>query len=132
MKQRRESEASGVHFLGWETVNALHQPFQNEINNPLNRDDVDKAFENSSPEILDVTKPELRQDTRKQDKDIATLEKSGSIEVKDEGPSLDVEPQLIKRVMNYLKNWNKDVRTLPAEVENKLKFPLHMECLVLF
>ena len=110
MKQRRESEASGVHFLGWETVNALHQPFQNEINNPLNRDDVDKAFENSSPEILDVTKPELRQDTRKQDKDIATLEKSGSIEVKDEGPSLDVEPQLIKRVTNYLKNWNKDVR----------------------
>ena len=53
---------------------------------------------------------ESRKSTESKKSSEKSSEKSGSVEVKDVGPALNVEPKLIKRVTNYLKNWNKDVR----------------------
>ena len=39
-----------------------------------------------------------------------SVEKSGSVDVKELVPNPNICPKLIKRITKYLQNWNKDVR----------------------
>ena len=62
--------------MGWEKVPTSHKTFQNEVKNPLNREDVEKAFEDSLNSL------EVFNDTQRQDRDIALLEKSAQARIR--------------------------------------------------
>ena len=61
--------------MGWEKIPTLHKTFQNEVKNPLYREDIEKAFE-------DAFSLEVFNDTQKQDRDIALLEKSAQARIR--------------------------------------------------